>query len=107
MKTITVLATLLILPAVTFAKPADCERLTSLTLPGARVVSAEWKTDHCEVKGIATPVPASRIGFTVLLPAAERWSQRLHMVGNGGYSSRIYVAQLEARIKRGDVAVAY
>lgn len=105
MKTITVLATLLILPAVTFAKPADCERLTSLTLPGARVVSAEWKTDHCEVKGIATPVPASRIGFTVLLPAAERWSQRLHMVGNGGYSSRIYVAQLEARIKRGDVAV--
>ena len=77
-----------------------------LTLPGARIVWAEQRPDFCEVKGIATPVPASRIGFTVWLPAAERWSQRLHMVGNGGYSSKLYLAQLEARVQRGDVAVA-
>jgi feruloyl esterase len=106
MKTLSAVATLLIFPAVTMAQTMDCARLTSLALPGARIESAEQRPDFCEVKGIASPVPASRIGFTVWLPAPARWSQRLHMVGNGGYSSKLYVAQLEARIQRGDVAVA-
>lgn len=106
MKTLTFLATVLALPAAAIAQANDCERLTSLALPGARITSAQQRRDFCEVQGIASPVPGSRIGFTVWLPPEKRWSQRLHMVGNGGYSSKVYVAQLEARVQRGDVAVA-
>lgn len=59
----------------------------------------------CRVKGVSAPVPGSRIGFEVWLPL-EGWTERLHMVGNGGYSSRIYYAQMAARIRARDVAVA-
>jgi feruloyl esterase len=112
--------------SVAIAQPADCGKLASLALPAARIVSATSVTDgdyreagednagrthtglpeFCEVRGIATPVSRSRIGFTVWLPLATQWSQRIHMVGNGGYGSNLYYAQLAARIKRGDVAVA-
>jgi feruloyl esterase len=101
-----VLAMTLVLPEAAVAQPGDCLRLTSLVLQSARIVSAQEHPEFCEVNGIATPVPASRIGFTVWLPPAARWSQRLHMIGNGGYGSNLYYAQLEARIQRGDVAVA-
>ncbi len=60
----------------------------------------------CRVQGLATPVAGSRIGFEVWLPDAANWSQRLHMVGNGGYGSNLYYAQLATRIRSGDVAVA-
>lgn len=59
----------------------------------------------CRVWGVSTPVPGSEIGFEVWLPRAQDWSHRLHMVGNGAYSSRIYYAQMVARIRAGDVAV--
>ncbi len=59
----------------------------------------------CRVHGIARPVPGSEIGFEVWLPL-EKWSGRLHMLGNGGYSSSIYWEQMTDRIRRGDVAVA-
>src|SRR5689334_540981 len=91
------IALLLVLPRVAAAQSGDCAGLTSLVLPGARIVSAQEHPEYCEVKGSASPVPTSHIGFTVWLPPAARWSQRLHMVGNGGYSSKIYEAQLEAR----------
>ena len=59
----------------------------------------------CRVRGVSTPVPGSEIGFEIWLPRAKDWSRRLHMVGNGAYSSRIYYAQMVARIRAGDVAV--
>src|ERR1700761_1769647 len=106
--------------------PQDCPRLPALALDGAKIISAkevaagsytqpdEGSGPHtfnglpafCEVKGIATPTPQSRIGFTVWLPQAGNWSHRLHMVGNGGYGSNLYYAQLVARGQHGDVAVA-
>jgi feruloyl esterase len=106
--------------------PPDCPRLPALALNGAKIISAkevpagsytqpdEGSGPHtfnglpafCEVKGIATPTPQSHIGFTVWLPQAGNWSHRLHMVGNGGYGSNLYYAQLVARVQRGDVAVA-
>lgn len=84
----------------------DCAKLRSLQIPKAQIVAAEPRPDYCEVSGVATPVAGSRIGFTVRLPPIDRWSQRLHMVGNGSYSSTLYVAQLDARVARGDAAVA-
>jgi feruloyl esterase len=104
----------------------DCSALSGLTLDGAKVTSVnaiaagnytqpdEGSGPHtfgdlptfCEVRGIATPTPQSRIGFTVWLPQPAHWSHRLHMVGNGAYGSNLYYAQLVARIQRGDVAVA-
>jgi feruloyl esterase len=104
----------------------DCSGLSDLKLDGAKITSAkavpagsytqpdEGSGPHtfsglpafCEVKGIATPTPQSRIGFTVWLPQTANWSHRLHMVGNGGYGSNLYYAQLVARVQRGDVAVA-
>jgi feruloyl esterase len=106
MKMLTLVATVLVFPAVAVAQTRSCAELASLQVPYTHIESAQQRADYCEVKGIVSPVPDSRIGFTVWLPSAERWSQRLHMVGNGGYSSKMYVDQLEARIKRGDVAVA-
>ena len=47
----------------------------------------------------------SEIGFEVWLPEAS-WNNRLHMLGNGSYSSSIYWEQMADRLRRGDVAVA-
>ena len=120
-------AGLLSVAAVSAAEgPQDCLGLPALVLRGAKITSAreipagsytqpdEGSGPHtfnglppfCEVQGIATPTPQSRIGFTVWLPQAGNWSHRLHMVGNGGYGSNLYYAQLVARVQRGDVAVA-
>jgi len=60
----------------------------------------------CRIAGVSSPVPSSKIGFEIWLPAPAAWSQRLHMVGNGAYGSNLYYAQLVARVQRGDVAVA-
>lgn len=76
-----------LLPSAAIAQQTDCARLTSLMISSARIVSAEQRDDFCEVKGIASPVPTSRIDFAVWLPPPERWSQRLHMVGNGTMAS--------------------
>jgi len=59
----------------------------------------------CRVRGVSRPVPGSQIGFEVWLPQSG-WTGRLHMVGNGGYSSNLYYAQVVQRLKAGDVAVA-
>ena len=113
-----------------FAAPdkteADCSALTALALPHATVASTEVQRDgvfheaagmdgkprdhaglppFCRVRGVATPVPGSRIGFEVWLPLAD-WQGRLHMVGNGAYGDCIYYPQMAARLKNGDVAVA-
>lgn len=60
----------------------------------------------CHVQAVASPVAGSRIGFEVWLPQATDWSGRVHMVGNGGFGSNLYYAQLAARVRRGDVGVA-
>lgn len=55
--------------------------------------------------GIPHPSGASRIGFEVWLPASG-WSGRIHMVGNGAYSSEIRYSLLTDIVSRGDAAVA-
>ncbi|MDB6088823.1 MAG: Chlorogenate esterase [Gammaproteobacteria bacterium] len=103
-----------------------CESLLQLSLPSVVITSAtvissgtfselpsepaSGKTHarlppYCRVVGVSTPVSKSTIGFQVWLPL-QGWSHRLHMVGNGGYGSNIYYAQMSARIRAHDTAVA-
>jgi len=109
------------------AKAADCTALAKRAFPQVRITAATATTAgtfaeperagrtpvrydgvpaFCRVAGVASPEPGSHIGFEVWLPLADAWSQRLHMVGNGAYGSNLYYAQLVARVRRGDVAVA-
>lgn len=108
------------------ASDAQCTGLARLALPHATITLAEARHggvfhedtdidgkpyDHtglpafCRVTGVASPVADSKIGFEVWLPLAG-WSGRLHMVGNGAYSNRIYYGQVAARLRNGDVGVA-
>jgi feruloyl esterase len=112
--------------AATAAKGADCEKLAGLELADAKISIAQPVVDgifnedtaigragrtykglppFCRVRGVATPVPGSEIEFEVWLPQRD-WNRRLHMVGNGAYSSNIYYAQMASRLRAGDVAVA-
>jgi feruloyl esterase len=79
--------------------PAASHKLSLPATPAAGLPA------FCRVRGLSTPVAGSEIGFEVWLPQAKDWTRRLHMVGNGGYSSNIYYAQMAARIRAGDVAV--
>jgi feruloyl esterase len=109
------------------ASAQDCAALAGVTLPHAKISSATMvgtdgfaepvregrpvvryaaARDFCRVRGVSSPVAGSKIGFEVWLPASATWSARLHMVGNGGYGSNLYYAQMAARVARGDVAVA-
>ena len=49
---------------------------------------------------MSQPVEGSKIGFEVWLPLST-WSGRLHMVGNGAYSDRLYYGQVAARLRNG------
>ena len=118
---------LLCTAAPSAARAADCADLARLQLPhvsiilAAPVLGGMFKDDtrvaddevhiqrdlpgFCRVRGVSRPVPGSEIGFEVWLPL-NGWTGRLHMVGNGGYSSNIYYAQMAERLRAGDVAVA-
>ena len=109
------------------ARAADCAGLANLQLPhavitlAAPVTGGVFKDDtrvaddevhiyrdlpaFCRVRGVSRPVAGSEIEFEVWLPE-NGWTSRLHMVGNGGYSSNIYYAQMVQRLRAGDVAVA-
>jgi feruloyl esterase len=100
-----------LLPALGGAALAtECRDLTGVTLAHVTVRSAEpinsgmFSADgtsrapvagysdlpaFCRVRGLSMPVAGSEIGFELWLPQAKDWSRRLHMVGNGGYSSNI------------------
>jgi feruloyl esterase len=107
------------------AEASSCADLLNLKLPHAKLTEAQVvpsggykepgnNSQHhdysdlpsfCRVHGFSTPVPDSKIGFEIWLPL-QRWSGRLHMVGNGAYESDIYWAQLGDRIRQNDVGVA-
>ncbi|MBW8812861.1 MAG: tannase/feruloyl esterase family alpha/beta hydrolase [Caulobacterales bacterium] len=119
-------AALLAMPAA--ARAADCAGLAQrLALPHARIVLATevaggaFQDDtrlpdgevkvyrslpaFCRVRGVSSPSADSEIEFEVWLPVSG-WTHRLHMVGNGGYSSNLYYAEMAQRLRAGDVAVA-
>jgi feruloyl esterase len=112
--------------AVGAANGAECDKLAALELSDAKIslaqpINAGVFTEDtavgrpgrsykdlpafCRVHGVATPTPGSEIEFEVWLPQ-KAWTHRLHMVGNGAYSSNIYYPQMVSRLHAGDVAVA-
>ncbi|CAM3077210.1 Tannase and feruloyl esterase [Brevundimonas diminuta] len=99
----------------------QCRAMAEQHLPGARVIEATVVPAGelavpgqaavgdlptlCRIQGVAEPTDRSRIGFEVWMPLAA-WNGRIHMVGNGGYSSSIRYNLMGNLVRRGDVAVA-
>ncbi len=127
-----VLATGLLSGGVSLAATAHaddnqtCQDLANLSLPHATITLAVPVTSgtftedtrfdpqikvyknlprFCRVRGVSRPTDDSEIGFEVWLPL-EGWDRRLHMVGNGAYSSNIYYTQMAERLQASDIAVA-
>ncbi|SFV00516.1 tannase/feruloyl esterase family alpha/beta hydrolase [Pseudoduganella namucuonensis] len=104
----------------------QCASLSTLKLDGVEIIQARAIADgvfeednatgragrvfrglpgFCRVRGVARPVPGSQIEFDIWLPL-KGWTRRLHMIGNGAYSSNIGYLQMINRLRAGDVAVA-
>src|SRR5690348_565223 len=105
---------------------SSCERLTSLRLDRAEVVSAvmleaaplkpqpnAWfkvpamtVAAHCEVRGIARPSSDSEIRFEVWLPPAAAWNGKYLQHGNGEWAGSIPSWTLVTPLARGYAAAA-
>jgi feruloyl esterase len=106
------------LPAPVHAA-SGCAALSMLRLPQARVLSAVrvgagdalalWAGGSpqampkafCRVRGLATPVPGSAIGFEVWLPDAAAWNGKFLQAGNGGTAGAIPLPSLLDGVVRG------
>jgi feruloyl esterase len=98
-----------------------CAALAGVALNGAKVESVQANNSgtvvdgrgtalsglpgFCQVRGLATPTPRSRIHFEAWLPLTG-WNGRIEMIGNGGYSSVINVGELATLVRQGTAAVA-
>lgn len=70
--------------------------------PGApNSVLAATVPSHCSVTAIATPTADSRIQIQIWLPTPETWNGKLLGVGNGGYSSNLFLPQMAEALRRG------
>jgi len=92
------------------ATAAQCAALSSTdsaasivaeTMPGATLAA------YCRVTGMLRPVTGSSIGFQLWLPVPERWSGRLQMLGNGGYSSALPLPGMAEALQRGSAVIAF
>ena len=104
--------------------PADCARLRQLKLSQAQIDSAVpvyegdlltlWRGGppqampraFCRVRGTATPVKGSRIGFEVWLPTSGRWNGKFMQAGNGGTAGAVPLGSLLDGVIRGYAAAA-
>lgn len=96
-------------PLRPLAAGSSCEALRSyqdndVTVLNVRPVSPD--SGLCRVEGVVTPVPGSRVGFTLFLPVKDGWNGRLKMFGNGGYSSDMPIEALEMLAGQGYATVA-
>src|SRR5437868_2815337 len=71
------------------------------TMPGGASRAA-----YCRVTGTLHPVAGSSIGFQLWLPVWARWSGRLQMLGNGGYSSALPLPAMAEALQRGSAVIA-
>lgn len=127
MKLLSTALGLLSLPLVASAASAasnGCNELAQLKLPQARVVSAVavaageplalWAGGQrqampkafCRVRGLATPVPGSAIGFEVWLPEAAAWNGKFLQAGNGGTAGAVPLGSLMEGVQRGYASAA-
>ncbi|HXJ17016.1 MAG TPA: tannase/feruloyl esterase family alpha/beta hydrolase [Candidatus Polarisedimenticolia bacterium] len=118
------------LSAFTFlAKPVgaqqSCEKLMSLKIPNATIVSAtainpppdleipipaspmgpattlKISSAFCRVVAFSTPTSDSHIAFEVWLPPAAKWNGKFEGVGNGGFIGQITYRALATGLRRG------
>ena len=102
------------------AQAGPCEDLGKAALPGITIEKAEMAPagrvetqlgpveavpESCRVSGVLSPVPGSRIGFVVWMPAAG-WNGRMQQVGNGGLAGVINTRPLAEAVKQGYAASA-
>ena len=110
--------------SATFAAPSPCAALVSLKMPHARIHSAEllkagdrltlWSGGmpqampkaFCRVRGTASPVVGSAIGFEVWLPEADAWNGKFLQVGNGGTAGSMPLGSLVDGVQRGYATAA-
>jgi feruloyl esterase len=101
-----------------------CENLQGMTLPKAHIESVNsvargdalvmWSgalpspSPHafCRVRGTATPVKGSRIGFEVWLPEPPQWNGKFMQAGNGGTAGGIPLSSLMDGVGRGYATAA-
>ena len=114
------------LPCWVAAAPVttDCAALARLRLPQVSIDMAVpvgqgdklalWRGGDplpmpeafCRVRGVATPVPGSRIGFEVWLPAGGRWNGKFLQAGNGGTAGAVPLGSLMDGVRRGYAVAA-
>jgi hypothetical protein len=103
------------------ALPGACDAIAKLSIPNTTIDAAEPQPAgaytpadgkpiadlpaFCRAHGVIAPVPGSRIGFELWLPAAD-WNGKIEMFGNGGYSSKMSFGSLGEQLKRGYATLA-
>lgn len=113
----------LALPIAATAAPS-CAQLATLRLPQARIHSAArvaagdpltlWAGGQpqamakafCRVRGTASPVVGSSIGFEVWLPEATAWNGKYLQAGNGGTAGSVPLHALLDGVARGYATAA-
>jgi feruloyl esterase len=99
-----------------------CAKLSALTAPGIRIVSAAdipagpftppggakplTLPAFCRVEAVASPVADSSIAFEVWMPKADAWTGRFQGVGNGGYTGDIGYAAMASALTRGSAVTS-
>ena len=119
-----------LMPATALAAPLACAQLTKASLPGMRIVSAIETRDtlpaadlvrlrgekaqlvnpflrnlppFCRVIATLTPVPGSRIGIELWLPAT--WNGKLLGIGNHGFGGEFERGDMAMGMHRGYAVV--
>ena len=69
--------------------------------PGLPRSSSAVVPEHCSVTAISASSADSRIEIQIWLPAPEKWNGKLLGIGNGGYSSTLYLPQMADALRRG------
>ena len=106
------------------AASPECASLTALKLPQARIHSATridagarltlWSGGQpqvmpkafCRVRGMASPVVGSAIGFEVWLPDRAAWNGKFLQAGNGGTAGSVPLSSLLDGVVRGYATAA-
>lgn len=87
-----------------------CEALQNASFERATVVSTSWQEAQCNVTVRVRPPQSqsanSFIDVTVWMPDTANWNKRFIALGNGGYSPRLPVNAMAARIAEGFAVAA-
>lgn len=107
-----------------FAAPKPCAALASLKMPHARIHSAQllqvgdpltlWSgappqtvpKAFCRVRGTASPIIGSAIGFEVWLPESSAWNGKFLQMGNGGTAGSVPLGSLLDGVQKGYATAA-